>query len=107
MAEAEQILEEYIKRGGVEGDNLLRASVGKLTADRTKELAEAVDHLREQLPLTGMDIRQTIATTTENLIKSNERLAKSNETYSRWIKWLTLALVLVGIAQVVVAWIRG
>jgi len=103
----EQILEEYIKGTKTGADNQLRASIGKLTADRTKELTNAIQALHQQFPITISELRQTISRNTDNLIKSNEKLSKSNEAYAQWIKWLTFALVAVGIASVVVAWIGG
>src|SRR5262245_55566902 len=36
----------------------------------------------------------------ERLIHSNDRLAASNDRHSRWLKWLTIALVFMALAQV-------
>lgn len=99
----EDILKEYIEGRQTGEDNKLRAAVGQLGANRSKELADAVLLLQNQLPMTIQELRQTIGGSVDRIIESNENLSKSNESHTSWIKWLTLALVLVGIAQIVVS----
>ena len=43
--------------------------------------------------------------TTGKLIESNTSLAGSNDRHATSMQWLTAALVLVGIAQIVIAWL--
>jgi len=104
--EPEEIISGYIERRQTGEDNLLRAAVGKLTADRTKELAQSIQSLHHQIPLTVSELRETISRNADKMIASNERLSISNEYYAKWMKWLTGALVFVGFVQVVITIIK-
>ncbi len=77
-------------------------ALGLLNAEKTTELTNAISNLRAQIPITISELRSTISQNTDKIITSNEKLGKSNENYALWIKWLTLALVLVGVVQVLV-----
>lgn len=48
------------------------------------------------------DLKANLHSVVDKIISSNERLAKSNERYSRALCWLTGGLVLVGLLQVIV-----
>lgn len=101
--EVESILKGYIE-GSITGqDNQLKAAIGQLTADRTRELTKSLQTLQQQFPATICDLRETISNNTEKIIISNKLLSKSNDSYARWMKWLTFGLVLTGLAQVIVA----
>lgn len=104
---SEEILQSYIDGRQNGEDNKLRAAVGKLAADRSKELTDAIRLLHQQVPITISELRATIRQSADAMIASNERLSRSNEAYSKWIKWLTVGLVLVGVAQVIVAFITN
>ncbi len=99
----EEIIQKYID--GVESgqDNMLNAAIGKLSADRSKELSSSIQNFHHQIPITVSELRDTISRNTDKIITSNEKLAKSNVSYIQWMKYLTLALVLVGILQVVIS----
>ena len=99
----EEILNNYIEQKETGSDNMLRAAIGKLTADRSKELAQSIQSLHQQIPITISELRETISRNTNKIILSNERLSKSNENYAEWMKWLTFALVFVGVVQVIIS----
>ena len=92
MQEAEKILESYL--GGT-NDNKIPATVGILTAGRTKELTISLENLNK-----------TIQKEVANIIESNKKLADSNNRHVVGMKWLTIALVIVGVVQVIVSWIN-
>jgi hypothetical protein len=96
----EEILKEYIDGRQTGDDNRLNAAIGQLTADRSRDLTNSVDNLRVQLSLTVSDLRKTITTNTENVIKSSERLSQSNESNAKSMNRLTLGLLIVAIAQI-------
>ena len=102
----EQILNTYISGAQTGEDNKLRASIGKLSADRSKELANAILTLQKQIPMSISELRGTISNNADKIIQSNERLSKSNESYAKWMKWLTFGLFAVCIAQVIVSFIK-
>jgi hypothetical protein len=100
MTKEEEILKEYIDGRQTGDDNRLNAAIGQLTADRSRDLTNSVDNLRVQLSLTVSDLRKTITTNTENVIKSSERLSQSNESNAKSMNRLTLGLLIVAIAQI-------
>lgn len=58
--DCEQILNTYISGSQTGEDNKLRATIGKLTADRSKDLANAINGLHQQIPVTLSELRETI-----------------------------------------------
>jgi len=103
----EEIIKGYmdgtIASVGPAKENQLQAAIGKLSADRSKELTDAIRNLHHQIPITISELRETIRTNSDKMIASNERLSDSNESYAKWMKWLTIGLVLVGATQVIVS----
>ena len=101
--EPEQILNTYISGTQTGEDNKLRAAVGKLSAERSKELTNAISTLQKQIPASINDLRSTISNNADKIIQSNEKLSRSNESHAKWMKWLTFGLFTVGIVQVVIS----
>ena len=99
----EQILDTYISGTQTGEDNKLRATIGKLSAERSKELSDTILVLQKQIPVSISDLRSTISNNADKIIQSNEKLSRSNENYAKWMKWLTFGLFAVGIAQVIVS----
>lgn len=69
-------------------------------------------NVAESLQITSLQIEQSAAQNrtaihkaTQDIIGSNEKLAKSNERYVRAMMWLTGGLVLVGIAQIIASFL--
>lgn len=102
----EEILKSYIDGRQTGEDNKLHSVIGKLSADRSTELAGAIKGLHQQIPITISELRQTISSNTDKVIESNERLSKSNEDYAKWMKWLTFGLVAVGILQIIITYLK-
>ena len=97
--DTEEILKSYIKGTASGEDNKLRATIGKLTADRNKDLADSIKGLNQQMAVTILNLQHTISENADKMIISNERLSKTNEKYAKWMKWLTFGLVLVSFLQ--------
>ena len=85
-----------------------------LIAKAMTELQNAITALHNQIPLTGVEIRTTISRATDKLAGSVDKLhdeiqvySKSSDRYANAMKWLTFALVAVGIIQVVISFIKN
>ena len=103
----EQILQAYIE-GKVHGeDNKLQAAIGKLNADRSRELGNVMLGLSKQIYESIFELKKVISDNADKIIESNTKLSISNEKYAKWMKWLTIGLVTVGIAQVLVALVKN
>lgn len=102
----EEIIKTYTHGGMTGEDNKLRAAVGQLTADRTKELSESISAFHQQLPATITELRTTITENTNKIIDSNKKISSSNQEHAKWMKWLTAALVFTGIAQLAIAFLK-
>jgi hypothetical protein len=76
--------------------------VGVANALASLNVAESLQFLQLQITETSKENRVALHQAMDNLIESNARLAASNERQVNAMKWLTVALVLVGIAQVVI-----
>ena len=105
--ESETILQDYINDRETGQDNKLKAAIGKLTADRMQELSQSIQTLKNQIPLSVLDLRQTISQNTDKMIASNEKLSESNEYYAKWMKWLTFGLVITSIVQILIIIFKG
>lgn len=97
--------------GGIDSDGLKAEPI--LIAKSMIELQRAVVALKDQIPLTGVEIRMTISRAAERLSESVNNLgqeiknySKSSDKYANAMKWLTVALVAVGLLQVVVLFIN-
>lgn len=100
---AESILQGYLDMSNQADDTYIRAAVGKTASDRSRELSASIKDLRQQIPITISELRETISRNTNKIIESNEKLEESNISYIKWMKYLTLALVLVGVVQIIVS----
>ncbi len=96
---AEEIIKEYIEQRKTGEDNQLRAAVGRLTADRSKELGDSIRGLNIAVPTAIYTLEKAINASAKEMINSNERLSQSNEKYSKAMKWLTAALFAAALVQ--------
>ena len=78
---------------------------GVANALASLDVAESLQLLQIQLIEGSRANRSMIHTEVDKLIASNERLAKSNSQHTTAMKWLTGALVAVGVLQIVVTWL--
>jgi hypothetical protein len=69
------------------------------------DVAESLQVTSLQIEESAAQSRLVIHTALHKLIESNEKLARSNEKYARAMMWLTGALVLVGVGQIIAAFI--
>jgi hypothetical protein len=69
----------------------------------TLDLAKSVQLLQLQLLSFSEDLKDTILKSTSSLISSSEQLSASNEKYASGMRFLTIALVVVGMLQVLVS----
>ena len=78
---SEEIIDRFIagtiSSAGPAKENMLRAAIGQLSAERMKDLTEKI-----------------------------EILGKSNEKYAKSMKWLTFGLLVISVAQALLA-LRG
>ncbi|MEK7608695.1 MAG: hypothetical protein AAB495_03900 [Patescibacteria group bacterium] len=81
----EEILQKHIEGKPSIEDSKLLAAASLITATRTKDLADA---------------SVLLAKTTQI---SAEELSKSNDASIRWMKWLTVVLIVVGVMQTAIA----
>ncbi len=103
----EEILKNHIDEKEVVADGKLLAAVGLITIKGNKELKDAELLLAQTTKTSAKLLARTteasaaaLAQTTEN---SSEELKKINEVSLRWMKWLTIALLTVGLVQIIVA----
>ena len=89
-----------------EKKNQLQANVALLTTKSNKELTDAIKGLHTGLLAIISGLTKTINNNTDKVITSNEKLSESNERYAWWMKWLTFALVFVGVAQMLISYIK-
>ncbi|MEK6847043.1 MAG: hypothetical protein AABY16_02655 [Nanoarchaeota archaeon] len=89
MQESEKILEDYLSEGTT-NDNKIPATVGILTAGRTKELTTSLESLSRTIQ------------------KEDSSLIASNNNFSYWSKRLSISLIvvtlIVGVLQAYVIW---
>ena len=106
-------LDELAKRveGGSDSDGQKAEPI--LIAKVMVELQNSIITLQQQIPMTGSEIRTTISRATDKLSESVDKLreeiheySKSSDRYATAMKWLTFALVAVGMAQMVVYLIK-
>lgn len=103
---AEEIVSGYLVGAKTGEDNLLKAALGVLETDSSRNLTAAVADLRHQIPVSVSQLRQTLGDSVDKLISSNESLARSNEKYANQMWWLTLGLLVVGIPAAAEALIK-
>ena len=69
-------------------------------------VAESLQLLQLQIVEVSKENRTAIHSAVDKLITSNTKLSESNDRYAKAMKWLTGGLVIVGIAQVIVSWLK-
>lgn len=74
---------------------------GVANALASLDVAESLQITSLQIETSSAQDRVAMNSAVQALIASNEKLARSNEKYARAMMWLTGALVLVGIAQII------
>ncbi len=81
-------------------------ALGLLDFESNFKNRESIDLLRDQVRVLGNMISFGMKEQVDKLISSNEKLSESNEKHSKAMNYLTGALVLIGIGQVVVSLCR-
>ncbi len=61
-------------------------------------ITSSTDRLSKVIDQEILMLSRSIETQAQSLIRSNERLSRSNESNARWMKWLTAGLVVTGLA---------
>ncbi len=69
-------------------------------------IAESLQLLQLQTEESSLLNRKTIASAIDKLIESNTKLGISNDNHAKAMRWLTAALVGVGIVQIIVSFIK-
>ena len=69
-------------------------------------VAESLQLLQLQIIEVSRENRTAMHLAVSNLIASNTKLSESNDRYAKAMNWLTGALVIISIAQVVVSWVK-
>jgi hypothetical protein len=103
---AEEIVSGYLVGTKTGEDNLLKAALGVLETDSSRNLTAAVAVLHHQIPVSVSELRQALGDGVNKLISSNESLARSNEKYAKQMWRLTLGLLVVGIPAAAEALIK-
>ncbi len=78
--------------------DLTTAEVNFLTHSRTVQK----DDINQSRVISEMYLSKTIDINVNKIIESNKELSKSNDKHSKWMKWLTFALVFVAVMQLVI-----
>jgi len=66
----------------------------------SQNVAESIQNLHRQFPITISELRETITRNTDKIIESNTSLSKSNKANAKALNWLTGALVVVTILSI-------
>ena len=77
--------------------------IGIANALASLNVAESLQTLQLQMVETSAENRKAAEVQTDKLIASNQKLAVSNEKYSKRMFWLTVGLFFVGIVQALAA----
>lgn len=72
-----------------------------------KHAALYIGGVGQQLNAKIVDLIASLEKQVDKIIKSNEKLAESNDKHSRAMFWLTVVLAFFAGAQVFVAWFKG
>lgn len=78
--------------------DLTIAEVKFLTFSKTVQ----TDEINQSRVISEMYLSKTIDINVNKIIESNKKLSKSNDKHSKWMKWLTFALVFVAVVQLVI-----
>ncbi len=60
------------------------------------------DDMNQSRVVSEMYLSKTLDTNVNKIIESYKELSKSNDKHSKWMKWLTFALVFVAVMQLVI-----
>jgi hypothetical protein len=96
---------EVVKNGQLDLGPQTEKHTGIASALASLDVAESLQITSLQIEESSSQDRLAMQKAFQSLINSNERLAKSNDGYARAMMWLTGALVLVGIAQIVASFL--
>lgn len=77
-------------------------ALGLFEFESNEKNRESIDLLRDQIRVLGNIIGSGMEMQVNKMIASNKELSESNEKHSKAMNWLTAALVVIGIGQVVV-----
>ncbi len=103
----EDVIKKRIGRKKSFEDAKLLEAVRSMTSIRTKELDQASTLLAEKTEKSADELAKKTEKSAEDLArtteKSAEQLSKNNEISVRWMKWLTLVLIAVGLVQIALA----
>lgn len=105
--ELEEILKKYIEAKELLEGNELLVATGLVNLDGSKDL-KAADALLAKTTKADADLlAKTTKADAEILAQATERAAselrKSNERSVRWMTWLTIAMLTVGLIQIIIA----
>ena len=105
--EIEEILKKYIEAKRMLESNALLVETGLVYIDGSREL-KAADALLAKTTKADADLlAKTTKADAEILAQATERAAEqlrlSNERSVKWMTWLTVAMLTVGLIQIVIA----
>ncbi len=92
---------ETLKSGQLDLGPQTEKHIGIASALASLDVAESLQVTSLQIEESSAQDRAAMHKAFQSLIDSNEKLAKSNDRYARAMMWLTGALVLVGVAQII------
>lgn len=103
----EEIIKKYIEaKELMEGNDLLVAA-GFVTVNGNEELREAELLLAKTTKASADVLARTTQVSADLLAKTTEKSAEEikiiNEISVKWMKWLTVALIIVGFIQILIA----
>lgn len=113
MENEEQIIEEYILGQKSGEDNKLRAAIGNLNANRTRELSDSIDKFQNQLFISTNDLNagiragvddltnvfhRSLLETKDQLQYLNKNLSNFNNQSSKLQFWLILWTAVIALA---------
>jgi len=105
--ELEEILKKYIEAKELLEGNELLVATGLVDSDERKNLKVADALLAKTTKADADLLAKTTKADAEVLAKATERAAeelkKSNERSVRWMTWLTIAMLTVGLIQIIIA----
>jgi hypothetical protein len=118
--ELEEILKRYIEAKELLEDNELMVATGLIKLDGNKDSRAAIELLAKTTKADAEILAQTTkadATLLANATRADaevlakatqmaaDQLKKSNESSVRWMTWLTIAILTVGLIQIFIAMI--
>ncbi|HUC01362.1 MAG TPA: hypothetical protein VMA75_00455 [Candidatus Paceibacterota bacterium] len=92
---------DLLKSGKLDLGASTEKHIGIANALASLDVAESLQITSVQIEESSSQDRVALNTAVHALISSNEKLAESNKKYARAMMWLTGAIVLVGVAQII------